>query len=83
MTLFTSGSLPFLQALLGRLRTHGVRGGYMRTRTSAFDLHLSHRDSLALYHVMYDTTRVASCFLPRKREKLEKAIQALRLQVRS
>jgi hypothetical protein len=48
-------------------------------KKGGLDLVFSRRDSLALYRLMYDTAGVADLFLPRKREKLEEAIQVLGL----
>lgn len=78
LTLFTSGSLSFLQSLHTALRRYGVRGGSLcKKSASGFELKFSHHDSLALYRLMYHTAGVSDLFLPRKREKLEKAIQVL------
>lgn len=79
LTMFTSGSRGFLNSLLLRLRTHDVRGGNVLTKTRGFDIRFSHKDSLALYRLMYNTAQVSDLFLPRKREKLERAIQVLGL----
>jgi len=77
-TLFTSGSKCFLEELHIALRNYGVKGGYLRQKTKrGFDLVLSRHDSLALYRLMYNTAEVADLFLPRKREKFERAIQVL------
>lgn len=80
LTLFTSGSQPFLSEMHKRLKLHGLKGGSLVKRGNAYDLKFSHRDSLALYRLMYNTSEVAQLFLPRKREKLKKAIQALGLE---
>lgn len=85
-TLFTSGSRVFLEKLLSEVRVYGVQGGRIATKSkSGYDLVFSWKDSLALYRLMYHTAKVADLYLPRKREKLEKAIQVLGLdnQVRS
>lgn len=85
-TLFTSGSRGFLETLLRELEICGVRGGRIATKSkSGYDLVFSWKDSLALYRLMYHTAKVADLYLPRKREKLEKAIQVLELdnQMRS
>ena len=44
-----------------------------------YDLVFSHGDSLALYRLMYHTAETSELFLPRKRDKLEQAIQVLGL----
>lgn len=79
LTIFTSGSKEFLEALHTILRTFEVKGGSLRKKARGFDLAFSHRDSLALYRLMYHTGKVADMFLPRKREKLERAIEVLGL----
>lgn len=80
LTMFTSGSRKFLEALSSRLRAYGVRGGHLHAKMHGFDLRFSHSDSLALYRLMYNTGQDARLFLPRKREKLERAIQVLGLE---
>lgn len=79
LTLFTSGSRGFLEDLHTVLRTFGVKGGSLRKKVRGFDLSFSHHDSLALYRLMYHTGKVSDMFLPRKREKLERAIEVLGL----
>lgn len=79
MTLFTSGSELFLKTLLSRIRKYGVKGGNMQKKAGGFDVRFSHCDSLALYRLMYHTAEVSDLYLPRKREKLERAIQVLKL----
>jgi hypothetical protein len=80
-TRFTSGSLGFLKELQKRLREHGVKGGYIYAKQwSANELAFSWLDSLALYRLMYHTAGVAELFLPRKRQKMEQAIQVLKLE---
>jgi len=79
LTLFTSGSREFLESLLSRLRAHGMRGGNVLSKERGFDLRFSHSDSLALCQLMYNTGQVSNLYLPRKREKLERAIQVLGL----
>lgn len=79
-TLFTSASRPFLESLLELLRNEGVRGGSIRTKTRGYELLLSHKDSLALYRLLYHTAHTSYLFLPRKREKLERAIEVLGLE---
>ena len=79
MTLFTSGSRTFLESLHETLKAYGVRGGSVRNKTRGFELVFSHRDSLALYRLMYHTGPVSDLFLPRKRKKLERAISVLGL----
>ena len=79
-TRFTSGSKTFLLSLLALLQKNGVSGGHINTkRKGGFDLVFSRHDSLALYRLMYHTGQVSELFLPRKREKLEQAIEVLGL----
>lgn len=78
-TLFTSGSLEFLQALHMKLHDAGLAGGSLSRKERGFDLRFSRRDSLALCHLMYHTPDIADLFLPRKRQKLEAAMQVLHL----
>ena len=79
MTLFTSGSREFLETLMLRLRPYNVKGGSFHQKERGYDLRFSHRDSLALYVLMYNTAPISELYLPRKREKLERAIQVLGL----
>jgi hypothetical protein len=80
-TQFICGSEMFLQALWIRLKSMGIRGGHIHARnTGAYNLVFSWKDSLALYTLMYHTGQVADLFLPRKREKYEKAIRLLNLR---
>lgn len=79
-TLFTSGSRTFLESLLELLRCEGVMGGSIRRKTRGFELLLSHKDSLALCKLLYHTAPTSYLFLPRKREKLERAIEVLGLR---
>lgn len=79
-TLFTSGSREFLESLHLEIKRHGVKGGRIAIKSKgAYELVLSWMDSLALYRLMYHTDGVANLFLPRKREKFEKALQVLGL----
>lgn len=78
-TLFTSGSRRFLESLWEAIGSEGVKGGSIRTKTRGFELLLSHNDSLALYRLLYHTAPTSDLFLPRKREKLERAIEVLAL----
>ena len=79
VTLFTSGSQPFLQNLHERLLQRGVIGGHIAKKSNGYELVFSRRDSLALCRIMYNTADIADLWLPRKRKKLEKAIQVLGL----
>jgi hypothetical protein len=79
LTMFTSGSQTFLESLHSQLKCFGIKRGTIVNKKRGFELRFSHRDSLALYRLMYNTAQVAILFLPRKREKLENAIQVLGL----
>jgi hypothetical protein len=79
-TRFTSGSHKFLDDLKTHLRKCGIEKGHISPKSrGGYDLVLSWQDSLALYRLMYHTAEVANLFLPRKREKLERAIEVLGL----
>jgi len=80
MTLFTSGCRPFLQSLWDELKEQGVCGGSIRNKVRGFELAFSHKDSVALCRLMYHTGNTLELYLPRKRTKLESAIQDLRLR---
>ncbi len=77
MTTFTSGSQKFLIELQDLLRRHNIKGGSIRMKERGFDLALSHRDSLALYRVMYHTGSTTGFCLPRKHLLLKKALETL------
>ncbi|HYF28842.1 MAG TPA: LAGLIDADG family homing endonuclease [Candidatus Paceibacterota bacterium] len=79
LTLFTSGSKVFLEQLWSILKDHGIRGGSLVPKKRGFELKFSHRDSLALYQLMYHTAPISDLYLLRKRAKLEQAIQVLDL----
>ena len=79
VTLFTCGSLSFLEELHARLLKSGIKGGHISNKKGGYDLVFSRYDSLALYKLMYHTAEVSDMFLPRKREKLERAIKVLGL----
>jgi intein-encoded DNA endonuclease-like protein len=81
-TRFTSGSYSFLETLLGRLREYEVQGGRIVTKQKgSYDLVFSWNDSVALYRLMYHTAPISNLYLPRKREKIERAIQVLGLKI--
>jgi len=83
MTLFTSGSRSFLESLQTAISMHGIKGGSLVKKISGFDLKFSHKDSVALYQLMYHTAEASNLFLPRKREKLERAIKVLKSIMRA
>jgi hypothetical protein len=79
-SLFTSGSLKFLEFLWKVLKQEGIKGGHISKKSKGgYDLVFSWYDSLALYRLMYHTTEASVLFLPRKKEKMEQAIQVLEL----
>ncbi len=76
---FTSGSKKFLVTLHTALRGCGIERGFIisKTQHSGYELVLSHRDSLALYRLMYNTAPDTGFFLPRKYKLFQKAIRNL------
>lgn len=76
-SIFTCGSRLFLEELLSLLKQHGISRGTIRNKRHGFDILLSHRDSLALFHLMYDTVPATGLFLPRKYKIFRKAIKTL------
>jgi intein-encoded DNA endonuclease-like protein len=77
MTLFTSGSSNFLESLHAHLLQEGVRGGSLKKKKRGFELVLSHKDSVALYKLMYHTISATGLYLPRKYILFKKALQTL------
>lgn len=73
---FTCGSHPFLISLLALLRKNGVEGGFILKKERGYELVFSHRDSLALYALMYNNVS-GSLFLKRKHNIFQKAIATL------
>lgn len=80
VTLFTSGSKQFLESLHQILKEFGLKGGSLKEKERGYDLVFSRHDSLALYRLMYHNAPTSNLYLPRKREKLERAIQVLQLE---
>lgn len=83
---FTSGSAGFLKVLHKNLAGYGVKGGFIYKKERGYELVFSHRDSIALYKLMYNNApacasphadRHAGLFLPRKKKTFEKAIRTL------
>lgn len=77
LTLFTSGSKAFLAMLWEHLKRYGVKGGSLKTKAHGYELVFSHHDSVALYRLMYHTTRSTNLRLPRKYKLFTKALQTL------
>lgn len=76
-TRFTSGSKPFLSRLHSVLLSQGLQGGFVTNKNRGYELVFSHKDSLALYGLLYDTMRATDLFLPRKYKLFRKAIETL------
>lgn len=76
---FTCGSEQFLVSLHKALKEHEIVGGVVRAKSNrrGYELVLSHRDSLALYRLMYNTSRDTGFFLPRKYKTFQKVIRTL------
>ena len=76
---FTSGSRVFLIELHALLKQYGILGGFIlsKSKASGFELVLSHRDSLALYRLMYNTAPGTDSYLPRKYKLFQRAIGTL------
>jgi hypothetical protein len=80
ITLFTTGSLVFAEELHTILKNYNIKGGHISNKQKGgYDLVFSYYDSLALYRLMYHTSPISTLYLPRKREKIERAIQVLGL----
>lgn len=73
---FTCGSRPFLHGLLKELQKWNVKGGCITSKSGAYELILSHRDSVALYHLMYNNVS-RGMYLPRKFRLFQKALRTL------
>jgi hypothetical protein len=78
-TKFTSGCRTFLESLLAVLREHGIRGGYLvaKQHGRGYELALSHRDSLAIYQLMYNNAPTCGVYLERKKTKFDHAIRIM------
>jgi len=76
---FTSGSKKYLEDLHRSLKQTGIMRGFIlaKSHQSGFELILSHRDSLVLYRLMYNTALDTGLFLPRKYKLFRKAIRTL------
>ncbi|MDO8561935.1 MAG: LAGLIDADG family homing endonuclease [bacterium] len=78
-TRFTAGSRDFLDLLHRVLLTRGIKRGFIvrKSNNSGFDLVFSHHDSLALFHLMYDTVPDSGPYLFRKYNLFRKAVRTL------
>lgn len=81
---FTSGCKKFLEDMHAILRKHGIKRGFIlrKSNKSGYELTLSHRDSLALYRLMYNTALDTGLYLPRKYELFQKALLTLYPELR-
>jgi hypothetical protein len=79
LTTFTSGCKDYLHELHIALQSHGIQGGSLHSKgkVGGYDLGFSHRDSLALYRLMYNTAPDTGFYLPRKYKIFRKAIRGL------
>ena len=75
-TRFTSGSRSFLEDLRKMLQDHGILGGALIKKNRGFDLLLSHRDSVALFHLMYNNID-DGVYLKRKYILFRRAVRTL------
>lgn len=74
-TRFTSGAKGFLQGLHELLKENGISGGFIVRKEGGFELVLSHRDSVALYGLMYNNS--PRIYLKRKYKLFTKAVKTL------
>ena len=77
LSVFSCGTLSFLEALLELLKTRGVRGGSLKKKKSGNELALSRLDSVALYRIMYNNLRDSDIYLGRKYKLFTHAIETL------
>ncbi|MEK7093960.1 MAG: LAGLIDADG family homing endonuclease [Patescibacteria group bacterium] len=76
---FTSGSRLFLEDLHEALSFY-ISGGQLKTKERGFELVFSHRDSLALSHLMYDNAPT-ELLLKRKFEVFQQAFRVLNMRI--
>ena len=76
-SVFSCGTFDFLVALRGLLHKQGVQGGSLKKKKRGNELMLSHLDSVALFHLMYDTVPDNGLFLARKHKKYVRALRTL------
>ncbi|HEV7449520.1 MAG TPA: LAGLIDADG family homing endonuclease [Candidatus Paceibacterota bacterium] len=74
---FTSGSLAYLQDLHILTREKGCSGGFITHKNRGYELVFSHKDSVALFKIMYDTVPTTGLYLPRKYRLFRRAIKTL------
>ena len=75
--IFTCGNKRFLIDFLSELRRRGIKGGSIRNKLRGFDLLLSHKDSLAIYKLMYHNAPATDLYLRRKYVIFRRAIEIL------
>ncbi len=76
LTAFTSCSHNFLEGLHVNCQKLGVRGGSLFKRGAAYRLQYSAKDSIILYHVMYDNVCTSDdLILHRKKTVFEKFME--------
>lgn len=73
---FTSGSKDFLVSLHAILKNYGLKKGFIVNKQRGYELVFSHKDSLALYRLMYNNIP-SKLFLERKYKIFQKAIETL------
>jgi len=74
-TTFTSCAKEFLESLHAGLKERGIRGGSIYKRKSnAHCLRLSVKDSILLYHLIYDTLQ-NKMFLKRKKDSFDRFLR--------
>lgn len=70
---FTSGSRKFLESMHSNL---GLKGGFISNKIRGYELVFSHRDSIALYYLMYHND-CRGLYLNRKHNLFRKALKTL------
>ena len=75
---FTSGSESFLRQLYKKLHSVGLHGGRVAGKRHGFELVLSHRDSVALYRLMYHNA--GRMFLKRKERVFRRAFRKFKMR---
>ena len=74
---FSCGTFSFLVALQSLLHKNGIQGGSLKRKKSGNELVLSHRDSVALYRIMYNNLGDSDIYLRRKYRLFTTAIVTL------
>lgn len=71
---FTSGSREYLESLHAVLQKKKVAGGFVVKKQRGYELVFSHKDSLAIYGLMYNNAGTDFVYLPRKKAIFDKAV---------